>query len=100
MKYNDIKELLSVLIFSLFIFANPVVNTIAFDFDMNSASKTMLEAQEIEEAEEENEKESKSEFFLKHFALSNLFSTNTHSTYQIDAYTYRTNASLLKPPIL
>lgn len=103
MKRNNIKELLSILIFSLFIFANPIVNTLTFD--MTSASDLMLEVEadteevELEEAEDENEEEGKNVFFLKHLALSNLYSYSTQPTYQIHSHTYRTNASLLKPPI-
>lgn len=102
MKYNNIKELFSVLIFSLLIFANPIVNTLTFD--MTNANEIMLEVEaeevELEEAEEENEEQSKNLFFFKHLALSNLGSYNTQPTYQIHSHTYRTNASLLKPPIL
>lgn len=102
MKYNNIKELLTVLFFSLLIFATPIVNTLAFD--MTNASEIMLELEteevELEEAEEDNGEENKNAFFFKHFALSNFDSYSTQSTYQIHSYTYRTNASLLKPPIL
>ncbi|MDH4944510.1 hypothetical protein [Sulfurimonas sp. C5] len=104
MKYNNIKELLSVLIFSFLIFANPIVNTLTFD--MTNASKIMLDIEmeseevELEEAEEENEEESKNAFFLSYFSLSNIYSNGAQPTYQIQSHTYRTNASLLKPPIL
>lgn len=91
---HQFKALSIVLFFALLIFTNPTVNI--FAYDTNSDTQTILEFEE--ELEEDSDKEVQ-KLFVSTFALSDFSSKDLQILSKKVLHTYRTNLSLLKPPI-
>jgi len=99
MAKNKIKELLSItmIIFSLFLFASPTIDTSFFD----AGSEKVLDLDLENETEQENDVEGKNVFSLiKHFSFYSLCAYNLKLAYTLHSHSYYNNSSLFKPPIL
>jgi hypothetical protein len=93
-----IKKLLSIciIIFSLSLFANPVIDTTCLDTE----SEKVLDFDNEVEQDQEVDKEKKEFTLLNTFSLDTLCAWKEKSLYAIYQHSYHTNSSLYKPPIL
>jgi len=90
----QLKKLSIVFFFVLFIFTNPTVNILVYD--TSSDTETVLDFEE--ELEEDNDDDMQ-KLFVSTFILSNFCSKYLQILSKKVLHTYRTNISLLKPPI-
>ncbi|ADN09908.1 hypothetical protein [Sulfurimonas autotrophica] len=96
MTKNKIKELLSItmIIFSLFLFATPSVDTSFFD----ASSEKVLDLEN--ETEQEHDEEKKEFTLFNTFSFYRLFTCKQKPVYHVCLQSYHNNLSLFKPPIL
>ncbi len=98
MKNINSKTLLTLLLFSLFIFFTPVVD--ASFIDLDSQTQTVLELEEDIEAEEDNTQEVKNFFFMQKSSLCMITANKFQELVPLYPHTFQTNTALFKPPIL
>ena len=96
MKNINSKTLLTLLLFSLFIFFTPVVD--ASFIDLDSQTQTVLELEEDIEAEEDNTQEVKNFFFMQESSLCMITANKFQELVPSYPHTFQTNTSLFKPP--
>ena len=95
---NKIKELLSIsiMLLSLFLFANPVIDTNFSD----TGSEKVSDFENETEHDQEDDKEKKEFTFLNTFSFYTLFTCKEKSVSDVCLHSHHTNSSLYKPPIL
>ena len=94
---NQIKKLLtlSMIVFSLFFFANPVVDTNFFD----TSSEKVLDLEEDIDQENDDEAEKNKFLFFNNFSFRTLFTCKPYVIDTLHVNSYKNNISLFKPPI-
>ncbi|QOP46394.1 hypothetical protein [Sulfurimonas paralvinellae] len=93
---NNKNKILSIalIVFSLFLFTAPIVDTICFD----AGSEKVLDFDNETEPEYDDDK--KEATFLNTYSFYNLFTSNEKPLYHVCFHSHHNNSSLLKPPIL